>query len=146
MTSDPEAVVRRLFELFNALPADPGERAQSEALRELLALFDPQVEFRQLRDQPDLRSLQGRDAFSESWGEWLNAWQSHRSEIGELHVRGDRVLVFSRDRLVGREAMQVDTRGSIIFTVEDGKIIRMQTFGEDHDAAWQAFEELPQAE
>jgi hypothetical protein len=108
MSSDPEAVVRQVVELYNALPSDPSERAEGDALRELLSLFDEEVEFIQLRD-----------------------------------TRGDTVLVFSRDRLVGRGGVEVEQRGSSIYTVEDGMVVRMQAFGEDHDAARRAFEEAP---
>jgi SnoaL-like domain len=95
MSADPEAVVRRLVELFNSLPENPEQRARSETLRQLLDHFAESVEFIQLRAQPDLRDVRGREDFSAAWAEWLNAWESQRSEIEEIHTRDNRVLVFS---------------------------------------------------
>ena len=97
------------------------------------------MDFSQLSELPDLRNVQGREAFRESWADWLNTWRSQRSEIEEIHERGDRVLVFSRDRFEAREGLGIDWRGSSVFTIRNGKIVRMEAFGEDHDAARAAF-------
>jgi hypothetical protein len=91
----PEAVVCRLVELFNSLAENPEQRARSETLGQMLDHFAESVEFIQLRAQPDLRDVRGREDFSAAWAEWLNAWESQRSEIEEIHTRDNRVLVFS---------------------------------------------------
>jgi ketosteroid isomerase-like protein len=139
VSSEPEAVVRRVNELFNALPSDPQERAASESLRRLMELFDDNVEM--VGDQFVFRGTRGRRAFSGSWGEWLDSWRSHRSEIEELHTRGDRVLVLSRDHFVARDGLETEWSLGAVYEVREGKVVRLQVFSEDHDAAWAAFNE-----
>jgi ketosteroid isomerase-like protein len=136
---DPAAVVRRMIDLYNALPSDAAQRAESEELRELLLLFDDGVEFVQDRTFVDLGDVSGRKPFSDVWGEWLDSWEEHRSEIERMEVGGERVLVFSRDHLRGRDGVAIDMRGTSLYTVRAGRITRMEVFGEDHDAAWGAF-------
>jgi ketosteroid isomerase-like protein len=137
LSTDPEAIVRRVHELFNALPTDAEERAASEELRQLLDLFHDDVEM--VRDQLVFEDSRGKEAFNAGWAEWLDAWERHSSEIEELHIRGDRVLVLSRDHFVGRDGLETDWSLSAIYDVRDGKVARLQTFSEDHDAAWAAF-------
>ena len=134
----PEAVVRRVHELYNALPTDAKERAGSEQLRELLDLFHDDVEM--VREHLIFEGSRGKQAFSSDWGEWLDAWESHRNEIEELHTRGDRVLVLTRDHFVGRDGLETDWSLSAIYEVKDGKVARLQVFSEDRDAAWAAFQ------
>jgi ketosteroid isomerase-like protein len=137
LSTDPEAVVRRVNELFNSLPTDAKERAGSEELRQLLDLFHDDVEM--VRDQLIFEDTRGKEAFNAGWAEWLGAWQIHRSEIEELHTRGDRVLVLSRDHFVGRDGLETDWSLSAIYEIRDGKVARLQVFSEDRDAAWAAF-------
>jgi hypothetical protein len=62
--SENVKLVRRLYELFNALDPDPDVRRASEETRELLALFEPEVEFIQPPGVIDSKVHQGREAFS----------------------------------------------------------------------------------
>ena len=140
MSSDPEAVVRRMVELFNRLPDDDEERQASPIPGELARLFGEEIEFVQPPSQPDGGVFRGRAAFRDAWDEWLTLWQSHRSELADVHVRGNRVLAFSNDHFVARGGMELAWRGSAIYTVKAGLIVGFEAFGEDHDAAWAAFE------
>lgn len=81
-----------------------------------------------------------RGAERRARAEWFNAWQSHRSVIEEVHTRGDRVLLLTRDHFVASDGLETDWSLSSLRDVKDGKIVRMQIFGEDRKAAWKAFE------
>lgn len=132
-------LVRRVYELFNALDPDPEARRGSEEVRELLALFDPQVEFIQPPGVLDSKTHQGREAFNESWDQWLTVWSRQRARIDEIEEHGSDVLVLGVNRFTGREEIEVQVNGGSIFTVVDGRIARMQAFF-DADKARRAFE------
>jgi ketosteroid isomerase-like protein len=135
------AVIERLYELFNRLPDDLEERTGSPVQLELLALFHPDVEFTQPDEQVDAQTFKGRDALRQSWDDWLSTWDEHRTEIAEIAERGDRVLALSRERLRGRDGLEVEAFGASIFTFHGDEIVRFDAyFG--HDTGRREFESL----
>jgi ketosteroid isomerase-like protein len=140
MESDNVRLVRRLWDLFNRLPADPDERAKSPELVELLNLFDPEIEFVQRGPQADADRFEGRRAFSDIWADWLGTWSVHRSAIAEIREQGDRLLVMSHEHFVARDDLAVETEGSSIVTVARDRITRLETFAGDRAAAIDAFD------
>jgi ketosteroid isomerase-like protein len=138
LRTDPETIVRRVIELYNRLPSDPEERAASPELRELLALLSDDIKFSGFRPV-DMSTTDDKREFERSWAHWLGMWKSHQGEIDELHVEGNRVLIVSRDHFVARDDLAFDVRACSLYTVEEGRIVRIEVFGEDRDAAWAAF-------
>ena len=132
-------IARRVWDLFNRLPADPDERQASAELSELLALFDPEVEFVQRGPQLDIGEFAGRTELTGIWADWLTTWSGHSSEIEEIRERGDKVLVLSRERFTGREGVSGETEGASILTIADGRITRLETYLGARAAALDAF-------
>jgi ketosteroid isomerase-like protein len=59
--------------------------------------------------------------------EWLEPWESYRTEIEEAMDLGDRVVVLVRD--FGRRVQQtneVSLRSAAVWTVDDGKVRRIE--------------------
>jgi ketosteroid isomerase-like protein len=68
--------------------------------------------------------LPGVDGLRSIWLDWLEPWESYRTEIEDVIDVGDeRVLVLTRDygRRVGSNA-EVRTHGAGLYTMRDGKI------------------------
>jgi ketosteroid isomerase-like protein len=139
VASDNAAVARRVYELFNTLEPDPEARRGSPAMRELMGLFHEDLEYVQMGGLPDAGSFGDRRSFAEIWDEWLSVWREHRSTIEEVRTKGDRVLVLSHERLRPREGMEFENRGAGIFTIRDGRIVRLEAYM-DQQPAIDAFE------
>lgn len=134
-------------ELVRALQPDPqvniadmfvrgGDEAEAEAALQAAKVFtddfvcvvhglseDPRPGFRGLRD---------------AWLDWMEPWETYRTEIEKTVDGGDRVLVLVRD--FGRRpgmATEVEMIGSAVWTVRDGKIARAEFFT-DRAAAYEA--------
>jgi ketosteroid isomerase-like protein len=103
--------------LFTALDNQDWEAA--------LGAFDPAVEW-----SPTEGTFHGHEGLVTSLMEWLEPWEEHRIEAEEFTKAGDQVLAVVR--LVGRMAgsrMEVDQRFFQVYTVSNGRIIRMVEFG-----------------
>jgi ketosteroid isomerase-like protein len=139
-TSERLAVVERTFELFNRLDPDPEARRASPVTQELLELFDADVEFTQPALQPEGAQLfKGREALRQSWDDWFEMWDSHRSHPVQLREHGNKVLVLSRDHFRGRDGVELEQKGASIFTFDGSKIVRIEAFF-DHETATREFE------
>jgi ketosteroid isomerase-like protein len=103
--------------LFTAIEEQDWEAA--------LGLFDPAVEWSATEG-----TFHGLEGLLTSLMEWLEPWEEHRIEAEEFTKAGVHVLAVIR--LVGRTAgsrMEVDQRFFQVYTVSDGRIIRMVEFG-----------------
>jgi ketosteroid isomerase-like protein len=139
MASANVAAVQSVIDLYGRLDPDPARRRGSAELEELLAHFADDVEFVQSASLPGAGSFRGRGQLERSWADWLGAWAGFRTEIEEVQERGDRVLVLSHDRFVGRDGVEVENHGGSIYTLRDGLIVRFEAFI-DQDSARREFE------
>ena len=139
MDSENVALVRRIFELFNALDTDREKRRASSTLRELIDLFAEDVEFVQVGGVPDAGGYGGRRSLDRVWDEWLSIWREHRTTLQTVREDGDRVLALSHERFLPREGMELENDGGAIFTVRDGRVVRFEAFT-DQAAAIDAFD------
>ena len=119
MTSTDVDLVRRMFEAF----ARGGFAAVVE-------FFDPDFEGRQLPNHPDAATFLGpRDAV-ESMTNFMESFEDFRAEAEEFIDAGSGgVVVALRER--GRPrggSVELDQRFGILYTLRDGKIIRMEMF------------------
>jgi ketosteroid isomerase-like protein len=136
-TSQRLATVEQVHDLFNRLAETAEERRASPVTAELLDLFDSEVEFQQPAIQPEgAQFFKGREELRQSWDQWFEAWESHRSFIEQMHERGDRVLVLSRNRFRGRDGIELEVLGAAIFYFKGPKISRLEGFF-DAESAWQ---------
>ena len=125
----PEADIAALFR----------EEASRAALREAVApLFHPDFEAETasgLQASGLKTSYRGLDGLTELWLDWLEPWESYRTEIEEAIDLGDQVLLLVRDygRRQGMES-EVSLLGAALWTIADGKITRAVFYGERAEA------------
>jgi ketosteroid isomerase-like protein len=118
-------IVRSAVEAFNEVGL-----AES-ALR----FFDPDAVFEEPPEQPSPTVAEGRDAAVEIFKQFEEAWEEHRSEPEEIRIIDDeRVLMLSIEHFRGREGLEISQPCGTIYTLRDGKIVRMQSFWERETA------------
>jgi ketosteroid isomerase-like protein len=77
----------------------------------------------------------GVTGLRKAWLDWLEPWDSYRTEIERVSDAGDRVLVFTRD--FGRRSRmndEVELKGAAVWSVRDGKVSRAEFFPERSEA------------
>ena len=61
--------------------------------------------------------------------EWLSPWEDWRCEAEEFIASGDFVVVLTRYTGRGKGSrVEVDTRGAHLWTLRDGRVIRLEVF------------------
>jgi len=121
-------IVRQAVEAFN-------EVGMAESA---LRFFAPDVVFEEPPEQPAPRVAEGRDAAIQMFTQFDEVWEEHRSEPEQIRVIDDeRVLVLSIEHFRGREGIEFAQPCGNLFTVRDGKIVRLQSFWE-RDTALEA--------
>jgi len=125
MSRENVEVVRRATDAYNR-----------GALEEAAKWMDPEIEWDMSRVEvpdPDVyRGVDGMLAFHRSWEE---SWESQDLEPQELIEAGDQVV--SVIRHVGRGKLsgaEVEQRFAQLWTVRDGKIVRMEMYPDREDA------------
>jgi ketosteroid isomerase-like protein len=125
MPQENVEIVRSAIEAFN-------EVGLAEAA---LTFFDPGAVFEEPPEQPSPTVVEGRDAAIEIFRQFDEAWEEHRSEPEEIRViDDDRVLLLSVEHFRGRDEIEISQPGGSIFTLRDGKIVRLQSFWERETA------------
>ncbi|MBA3327680.1 MAG: nuclear transport factor 2 family protein [Solirubrobacterales bacterium] len=73
----------------------------------------------------------GMEGLKAVWREWLQPWESYRSEVEDVIDIDDRVVVLVRDfgRRKGMTA-EVALVGAAIWTLRDGKVARVEFFAD----------------
>jgi ketosteroid isomerase-like protein len=68
----------------------------------------------------------GLDGLRALWLDWLDPWESYRTEIEDVIDAGDEVVVLPRDyaRRPGMK-VEVSVKGASVWTVRDGKVARV---------------------
>ena len=80
-------------------------------------------------------SYRGLDGFRQTWRDWLEPWDSYRTETVEIVDCGDDVLVLVHD-YGRRRGMSVEVRllGAAVWTVREGKLARAFFYTDREDA------------
>ena len=126
MSEENIEVIRRVTESFN-------EGGFGSA--ETLSFFDSDLVFEEPPEQPAPRVARGRDEAAELFGQFDATWETHRSELEEVRALDqERVLVLSIEHFRGRDGIEIDQPAGAIFTLREGKIVRMQSFWERQTA------------
>jgi ketosteroid isomerase-like protein len=100
-------------------------------LDEALAYVDPGIVWNPVEES----SAQGPEAVRASTERWKSEWDDYEVIPEELVDLGDRVVAAIRFRARGRASgIAVDARLYDVFTLRDGKIIRMDQFSERSEA------------
>ncbi len=98
---------------------------------EALRYADPGIVWNPVEESP----AQGHDAVRASTLRWKNEWADYELIPEEFADIGDRVVVTVRFRARGRRSgIEVDARLYDVFTLSDGRIVRMDQFTEESEA------------
>jgi ketosteroid isomerase-like protein len=98
---------------------------------EALTYADPGIVWNPIEES----STQGHDAVRASLARWKGEWDDYKLMPEEFVDRGDRVVVTVGLRGRGRgSGVEVDARFYDLYTLRDGKIVRMDQFTERSEA------------
>jgi len=126
MSEENVEIIRRLVDAFN----DGGMGAEAT-----LSFFDPGAVFEEPPEQPGPIVAEGRDEVSRVFLKFDKAWEEHRSDPEEVcAIDDERVLLLSVDHFRGRDGIEVTQPSGTLFTLRDGKVVRMQGFWERANA------------
>jgi ketosteroid isomerase-like protein len=100
-------------------------------VEEALAYADPGIVWNPIEEAP----TQGHDAVRASSERWRAEWDDYELVPEEFDDRGDCVVATVRMRARGRgSGVVVDGRFYDLYTLRDGKIVRMDQFSERSEA------------
>jgi ketosteroid isomerase-like protein len=98
---------------------------------EALTYADPGIVWNPVEELP----TQGHDAVRTSLAHWKAEWDDYRLTPEEFVDLGDRVVVTVRLGGRGRgSGVEIDARFYDVYTLRDGKIVRMDQFTERSEA------------
>jgi ketosteroid isomerase-like protein len=98
---------------------------------EALAYADPEIVWNPVEES----AAEGHDAVRASLERWKHEWEDYELTAEELTDMGDRVLAAVRVRGRGRASgIEIDARFFDLYTLRDGKIVRMDQFTERSEA------------
>ena len=100
-------------------------------LDETLTYADPRIVWNPIEES----STQGHDAVRASLARWKAEWDDYEMLPEDFEERGDCVVVTVRLRGRGRgSGVAVDARFYDVYTLRDGKIVRMDQFTDRSEA------------
>ena len=119
MSQENVALVRRAFEAH--------VRRDNEAA---FALYHPEVQIDLSGEQRvGTRSFYGREGVRQYMLDWLTAFGDFTTDVEEWIDAGDQVIVVIHSYGRGKQSrVPVDMRQAHVWTVQDGKLRRLQTF------------------
>jgi ketosteroid isomerase-like protein len=107
------------------------ERFLSAQVEEALTLADPGIVWNPIEELP----AEGHAAVRTSLARWKAEWDDYEVQPEEFADMGDRVVVTVRLRGRGRSSgVEIDARFYDVYTLRDGKIVRMDQFTERSEA------------
>ena len=108
-------IVRRSLEAFNSKGVDG-----------LAHFWHPDIDWRAIEGAPDdVGVFTGQEAMRRYFGEWLEMFDEARNEPEEFIEAGDQIVVVQHASGIGkRNGIPVDMRYAVVYTVQDGKIVR----------------------
>lgn len=99
-----------------------------------LGRIDPEVEF-DLSMRPDGKVYRGHDGIVEGLRTWTGTWEDYNLEITELIDAGEHVIAVDRQSGRGKgSGMLLEHSFSNVYTLRDGKVVRVAVFTNREDA------------
>ena len=87
---------------------------------------------------PEQQTYEGADGAQSFLDDWMSAWDDWKLEVDSLHDAGDKVVALVRQHGRSKTAgMPVEMSFAQVWTLRDGKQIRMDTYS-DRDEALEA--------
>ena len=122
MSQENVEIVRRSWEL---------EVSERHDRAKALETFDPDVVWNPVEEGPSY----GLDAYMDYYRRWEAPWEDLETTAEEFIDARDRVVVTLYFRGRGRgSGVEVETRFYEVYTLRDGKIVRVDEFTEREDA------------
>jgi len=116
MSLENVEVVRRAVEAYVA-----GDVSATETL------LDPEVEWKQVEEPA---TAHGAEGVLQALARWDEVWDELHTEGQEYIDAGDKVLALIRMRGRGKgSGVTVEQSSYLLFTVREGRIVRMHEFG-----------------
>ena len=101
----------------------------------LFPFVDPDFEFHEPPEQPGATVFRGREAARKGVARWAEGWTEQRSEVqGVRELPDGRILAFTRERMRGRDGIEVEQDCGHLVTFRRGKILRWQSFWDPANA------------
>jgi ketosteroid isomerase-like protein len=129
------AAVRRGWEAFNATPVTLEGISRGE-LAPVLEVFDRGITL-DVTDLgiPGLGTYRGHRGVRHFWRDWFEVVGDVHTEVREIRGAGDKVMSVCRQTGSGIVSRVVVTwEFANVFTMRDGKIVRMEMYAEPADA------------
>jgi ketosteroid isomerase-like protein len=137
MAQENVEIIRRLYEVMDL--SVPGSINSAEGPpEEAMQFIDPQIEWQGPREFPDLHETvygyEGMERYRAKIAEALDDYRMVPERF--IDAGDDRVLVFSREGGRGKgSGVEVQTHLTAhLWTLKDGKAVRMQSYWERSDA------------
>ena len=109
--------LREAYAAFNR--GDPGA---------VLKYLDPAIEWHSVSELPDRRVLHGLAEVEAHLRGLLELWETLELAPQEITVHGDKVLVVFHQSARGASGVPVTNQSTHLWTVRDGKAIRLQAY------------------
>jgi uncharacterized protein len=108
---------------------------QRRDIETLLSLLDPEVEMHDRPEAPDARSYRGHEGVLTALRVSLDAFADFRLEPERFHDGGEQVVVVLRMIGTGNvSGVPVEERIAHLWTIRDGRAIRLQVYSDPADA------------
>ena len=102
-----------------------GDRAEAEAI------FDPHV----VMNPTDTSPYYSPDAMRDDFERWASAFEDLKVTVEEIIDAGDQVVVVAHHQGRGRASgVKVDARFYALYTLREGKVLRVDEYTERKDA------------
>ena len=126
MSEENVEIIRQLVGTYNKLGIG-AERT--------LRFFDEDAAFEEPPEQPGATVAEGRESVGQTFARFDETWEEHRSDLEDIRViDAERVLLLSRDHFRGRDGIKITQSSGTVFTLREGKVVRMQAFWERENA------------
>ncbi len=117
------------------LLAELGEAFNEKGWDGLLPFLDADFEFHEPPEQPGAAIFRGREEARTGWARWAESWTEQRSDVQDVRELSDgRILVLTRERMRGRDGIQVEQDCGHVVTFHRGKVLRWQSYWERANA------------
>ena len=124
MSTENVQLIRRLVEAFNDRDIDS-----------VVQDMQPDVELHPLRAQLERKAYRGHDGVREMLADFDQDWEYIQVDAEEFRDADDEVVVLGRLRARGRASgIDLDVPMGFVWTLRDGKVVRIRSFSEQADA------------
>ncbi len=124
MSTENVQLIRKLVEAFNDRDIDS-----------VVQDMQPDVELHPLRAQLERKAYRGHDGVREMLADFDQDWESIQVDAEEFRDADDEVVVLGRLRARGRASgIDLDVPMGFVWTLRDGKVLRIRSFSEQADA------------